>query len=181
MANAIREKKGTTDLINPQDFAAEIESISGSSSGGISPDADVYEPNGWYWKWVEGVPSNFESSARTLLGITYYLGARYYEGIVKDTTVPVPPIKSQSVLLLGANIKTMQNSTDNKGVCIIAVAESKYCSMKVGDTTTITGNSMYEIVNQLNPMTEVEFDNLMQTEMGLQRITKEEYEALITE
>ena len=27
VANAIREKKGTTDLINPQDFSAEIASI----------------------------------------------------------------------------------------------------------------------------------------------------------
>lgn len=27
VANAIREKKGTTDKINPQDFSSEIESI----------------------------------------------------------------------------------------------------------------------------------------------------------
>lgn len=33
-ANAIREKKGTTELINPQDFASEIASIEGG--GGIS-------------------------------------------------------------------------------------------------------------------------------------------------
>ena len=29
VANAIRNKKGTTALINPQDFSAEIASISG--------------------------------------------------------------------------------------------------------------------------------------------------------
>lgn len=38
VANAIRDKKGTTDLINPQDFSAEIASIetggSGESGGG---------------------------------------------------------------------------------------------------------------------------------------------------
>lgn len=37
VANAIREKKGTTDLINPQDFSAEIASIEtggGGESGG---------------------------------------------------------------------------------------------------------------------------------------------------
>lgn len=33
VADAIRAKKGTTDLINPQDFATEIEGISGSGGG----------------------------------------------------------------------------------------------------------------------------------------------------
>lgn len=33
VANAIRLKKGTSDLINPQDFSTEIESISGSGGG----------------------------------------------------------------------------------------------------------------------------------------------------
>jgi hypothetical protein len=33
VADAIRAKKGTSDLINPQDFATEIEGISGGGSG----------------------------------------------------------------------------------------------------------------------------------------------------
>ena len=33
VANAIRLKKGTSDLINPQDFSAEISSIEGGGSG----------------------------------------------------------------------------------------------------------------------------------------------------
>lgn len=33
VADAIRAKKGTSDLINPQDFATEIEGISGSGGG----------------------------------------------------------------------------------------------------------------------------------------------------
>lgn len=36
VADAIRAKKGTSDLINPQDFATEIEGISGSGEGGGS-------------------------------------------------------------------------------------------------------------------------------------------------
>ena len=170
--------------LNSTNFGGNIvikKSGDSSSGGGFSPNADVYEPNGWYWKWVEGVPSDFNQSALNLLTLTYDFGVKYYEGIIKDTTSPVLPMKSSSVLLLGANIRTMQLSTDNKGICIIAVAESKYCSVKVDDTTTLTGNSMYEIINQLNPMTEVEFDNFMQTNLGLQRITKEEYEVLTTE
>lgn len=40
IADAIREKKGTSDLINPQDFSAEIKSISGGggSEGGESSE-----------------------------------------------------------------------------------------------------------------------------------------------
>lgn len=34
VADAIRAKKGTTDLINPQDFATEIEGISGGGESG---------------------------------------------------------------------------------------------------------------------------------------------------
>lgn len=51
VADAIRAKKGTSDLINPQDFATEIEGISGGGESGgervvsyysIPNDADVY-------------------------------------------------------------------------------------------------------------------------------------------
>ena len=44
VANAIREKKGTTDLINPQDFSAEIASIeTGGGGGGGADDAKIAE------------------------------------------------------------------------------------------------------------------------------------------
>lgn len=36
VADAIRAKKGTSDLINPQDFATEIEGITSGSAGGES-------------------------------------------------------------------------------------------------------------------------------------------------
>ena len=38
VADAIREKKGSSELINPQDFAKEIASIEGGGSGGGSRD-----------------------------------------------------------------------------------------------------------------------------------------------
>lgn len=41
VADAIREKKGTTDLINPQDFSAEIASIKGEKRYPVYPFADV--------------------------------------------------------------------------------------------------------------------------------------------
>lgn len=38
VADAIRKKKGTTDLINPQDFSSEIASIQSSST----PEKVIY-------------------------------------------------------------------------------------------------------------------------------------------
>jgi len=49
VANAIREKKGTTDLINPQDFAAEIASIQSGGGNAITStiiiDQSIDEPS----------------------------------------------------------------------------------------------------------------------------------------
>lgn len=45
VADAIRAKKGTSDLINPQDFATEIEGISGG--GGLSYFAIDISKAGW--------------------------------------------------------------------------------------------------------------------------------------
>ena len=42
LADGIRAKKDTTDLINPQDFATEIERISGGGNGGSESEASSY-------------------------------------------------------------------------------------------------------------------------------------------
>ena len=42
VADAIREKKGTSELINPQDFAKEIKSIEGDGGGGTTPSRPTY-------------------------------------------------------------------------------------------------------------------------------------------
>ena len=59
IADAIRAKKGTSDLINPQDFSAEIKSISGgggSEGGGESniEYLDVRDKN--LMEWGELLP-----------------------------------------------------------------------------------------------------------------------------
>lgn len=49
VADAIRAKKGTSDLINPQDFATEIEGIGGSGGGESGSNVE-------YWS----MPTNVE-------------------------------------------------------------------------------------------------------------------------
>ncbi len=52
-ADAICEKKGTTDLIAPVDFATEIKGITsggGSGSGELEGEYFLVKPNGRYWK-----------------------------------------------------------------------------------------------------------------------------------
>lgn len=57
VADAIRAKKGTSDLINPQDFAEEISAISSGSSG---------ESGGSNWKYFDA------SEMEQKLGITEF-------------------------------------------------------------------------------------------------------------
>ena len=47
VADAIRAKKGTTDLINPQDFSAEIASIEGGGSGGGESNIEYLDVSGF--------------------------------------------------------------------------------------------------------------------------------------
>lgn len=46
VADAIREKKGTTDLINPQDFSAEIASIQSGGGAVAANDVTFYDYDG---------------------------------------------------------------------------------------------------------------------------------------
>ena len=58
VADAIRAKKGTSDLINPQDFATEIEGISGSGSG---------EGGGSSWRYFDVTNLSDKTMAKNLL------------------------------------------------------------------------------------------------------------------
>lgn len=64
VADAIREKKGSNELINPQDFAKEIASIEGGGSGGGELEGEYFlaKPNGRYWKFTFSPKSEYIDS-----------------------------------------------------------------------------------------------------------------------
>lgn len=74
VADAIRAKKGTTDLINPQDFSKEIASIEGGGSGGGTSEST------WRYFDVTSVPNDKKFGlaefqpflAKSTIGITAY-------------------------------------------------------------------------------------------------------------
>lgn len=82
LADAIREKKGTTEAINPQDFAAEIASIEGGGGGDDGATVDALFTN-----TLTSLKSNATS-----------LRAYALRGMSKLVTVDLPFVKT-----VGAN------------------------------------------------------------------------------
>ena len=78
LADAIREKTGTNDLINPQDFAAEIASIEG---GGGGDDSAI----------VDGILGN---TATSIKSNATSLRAYALRGASKLVSVDLPKVKS---------------------------------------------------------------------------------------
>ena len=79
VANAIREKKGTSNLINPQNFSDEIRSI---ESGGETPSGE-WQPNE-DMKWAKQVCENDVQE-----GFTYKVLQMISDGYVyTDIVVP---------------------------------------------------------------------------------------------
>lgn len=105
VADAIREKKGTTDLINPQDFSNEIASIEVGGGGGIHIGST--EPNDDDSIWIditEKTPPSINEIAKGIADVAVeettsksleYIQEQNYQneeqvkGIVNDTIVKV--------------------------------------------------------------------------------------------
>lgn len=103
VADAIRAKKGTSDLINPQDFATEIEGISGGGSGeGGGSNVEYYDVSGidvsYYFAIFLGGLSKFTQMGYNTEEIQYKGIADAltmtkhggYDGVIKITALAIP-------------------------------------------------------------------------------------------
>lgn len=180
IADAIREKKGTSDLINPQDFSAEIKSISGGGSGGeLEGEYYLARPNGWYWRLVKIntnviEPNTIEWDDYTRALMPHSEVNALYDTIYKR--IDASMIRKghyDSIYGLGKQVAWI--NSEEKLTPFWAIAE------KGPDFLGMKFSSFYEIINTQEPITEADFEAMMLEAYGLQRITKEEYESLITE
>lgn len=179
IADAIREKKGTSELIKPIDFAEEIKGI---TAGGTELEGDYFlaKANEYYWKLnfpvVErltfGMPEydkyrNF-CNAFTQMGATFECVS--FDGLrsgYKDTN-----------FLMQTHYNHMGNDSNIINP-IIAIRESDIDNPTYGKYRSLV--ELYKAVmeQQGTSMTDEEVVALIE-EMGITRITKEEFEALIT-
>jgi hypothetical protein len=147
---------------------------SGEGGSNLSPDAIVLAPNGWYWKFTDeaissGIWYNIMVMSPRDFGLNYYGGKAKYKlsGDYRD-------------VWYNLGLYTAQDEKSERHI-IYAFSESIGCKTAIDEQTYIVGDSLYELFNQIQPMTEAEFEAFVLGEMSLQRLTKEEYEALIIE
>lgn len=178
-ADAIREKTGKSELIAPVDFASEIKGI---SAGGAELEGDYFlaKANEYYWKpnlpMVEKLTfnmpeySNYTSfcSLFTQVGAAFE-GVRFngLRGGYKDVN-----------FLLQLHYNYGLNDSDIYNP-IIAIRESDIDNPNFGKYKSLVDAYKDFMEQQGTPMTDEEVVALL-GEMGLTRITKEEFEALIT-
>ena len=144
-------------------------------SGGevLPPDAIVLAPNGWYWKFTDEAISS-GMWCNVLLLMPHDIGARYFDG---KTDIVLYGDYRDVWYNIGYYLGSGKTAGDH---IIYAISESIGCSIALDEQTTLVGDSVFEIIDQVMPMAEAEFEAFMLENTSLQRITKEEYEALIT-
>lgn len=156
-------------------------------SGGDVLEGEHYlaKPNGWYWKVTDTfINSGIDSQNQTMSGLFLMMGSLYevgYESTITNT------IQRLELKLCYRDLGALQFVANKKLDYDSPVAEWRVIAeggkTKI-DMGEIVGEfeSIYEALCALAmPMTETEFEAMMLAQYGLQRITKEEYEALITE
>ena len=152
------------------------------SGGGTELEGEYYlvRPNGWYWKFTDELNNASDNDyMNTTLMVSIVIGKVYdtIDGLGLSTNV------QNDHSLTYRNIGMLQASYQDKlevARKLIAFREACPVVLDMGEVH-IEANSIFETVNlAMGTMTEVEFEAMMLAEYGLQRITKEEYESLIT-
>lgn len=136
VADAIREKKGTTELINPQDFASEIASIESGGGNGWTGHADAeglraigwtdddiayYQENGVDWNEEDDHLHLVSDDNKALYGVLTASNISTY----KDRIVYLPKIDTSALI-------SMQNLFDGCGEMV---------ALPMLDTSNVTNMS----------------------------------------
>lgn len=195
VADAIRAKEGSSELINPQDFSTRIANLSGGGSGGgveLEGEYFIDKPNN-YWKFSLDLPSDLTC---TISGYFKYssfvnlfaMAMSTYECVLYDGTRCL--LKFANGIVYDHNIKS--SADYNIYNRVIAIVDGTPDCSSLGEILGIDVDLLpqfntiiemwiwlYEMVGG-GTMTEEELLEMFSSEACTQRITKEEYESLIT-
>ena len=138
-ADAIRAKKGTSDLINPQDFATEIEGISGSGESGGST-IEYLDVSG-----VEDKTIVFEWATSARLVVPQYATIVAPVGRMVETITNVGYGYVEAISVYTSSMVAMRQGED-----AISITMAEYISM--------SGNS--ELFDSIPRLTKEQFYNL---------------------
>jgi hypothetical protein len=180
-ADAIREKTGKSELIAPVDFASEIKGISVGGGAELEGDYFLAKANEYYWKPNLPMANKITydmpeySSYTALCSLFTQVGAAFEGVSFNGLRVGYKDVNFR--LQTHYNASSGDSAISNP---IIAVRESNIDSPDFGKYSCLVEAYKTIMEQQGTPMTDEEVVALIE-EMGLTRITKEEFEALITE
>ena len=160
IADAIREKKGSSEPINAQDFSSEIASIETKSGGSWTGHADAeglkaigwtdedityYQENGVNWNEEDDEYHKVSDDNKALYGVLTANNIQTY----KDRIVYLPKIDTSGVILMNNMFKECHSLVSIPQLDTSSVTNMKsmfgYCYSLVGipqlDTSSVTNMS----------------------------------------
>lgn len=150
---------------------------SGGGGSNLSPDAIIVEPNGWYWgfsdEYVNSENFTHEMVNQALGMLVNFLGARICNSLTYWPMNGAMYRQSdmRSYLNLGAEA--------HPNYYIRYVSESKNSSPELGENKGVKFDCWRDVFLASGEVTnEDELIQLMSSQFGLVRLSKEEYEAL---
>lgn len=175
----------------------------GESGGQLEGEYYLAKPNGWYWKWIGPNPWNVKDSSIDALTFTMTVGALWSlsdalfsivweENDGRRIKYPTPPhamttfysifsqdIDENPMVKMPLAFCEKETTFGCKAGNIIEIGETHYKSFMDFYFQMMKENGVPQ--EELDKVTEEMFAEEFGEHIGLQRITKEEYEALITE
>lgn len=156
-------------------------------SGGDVLEGEYYlvKPNGWYWKFTDEFHALSTSDKNQFISSHFLLMGTMYEYIYHDS-FGGGNYKAE-IRLCFRDIGVLQyvanNNIEDTEVISnwVACAEGGPTKINIGEVQGEYESIFHMINSMVEEMTEEDFVAMMLSQYKMQRITKEEYEALITE
>lgn len=157
-----------------------------SSGGGADLEGEYYlaKPNGWYWKFTDEFHALSTSKKNQFISTLFLMMGTMYEHIYQSSYGS--NYKSE-IKLCFRDIGMLQyvannNIEDTEVISYwVACAEGGPTKINMGEVQGEYESIFHAVNSMVGEMTEEDFVAMILSQYKIQRITKEEYEALIIE